>query len=131
MLGMSRMSTWEDVSAFLETLPAAEFSPPGGHFPRGVVRVLGKVVAYPAGGARGSPPDAVEGEEFVFVKAGSDEKAALLASDPVTFFVTPHYSGSPGVIVRLRTVEAAQLRELLVEAWRLVAPKRLIREYDG
>jgi hypothetical protein len=131
MLGMGRMSTWEDVSAFLETLPAAEFFPPGGHFPRGVVRVRGKVVAYPAGGDRGSPPDAVEGEEFVFVKAGLAEKTALLASDPSTFFVTPHYAGSPGVIVRLRTVEDAQLRELLVEAWRFVAPKRLVREYDA
>lgn len=131
MLGMARMSTWEDVAAFLSTLPSAQLLPPGGHFPRGVVRVSGKVAAYPAGGPRGSPPDAVEGEEFVFVKTGADEKAALLAEDPVTFFVTPHYAGSPGVIVRLRTVDDAHLRELLVEAWRQVAPKRLVREYDG
>lgn len=124
------LATWDDVHAFLERLPEAEFHPAGGHFARGVVRVHGKVVAYPAGGDRGSPPDAVEGEEFVFVKTGPAEKAALLAEDPVTFFVTPHYAGSPGVIVRLRTAGQDQLRELLVDAWRTVAPKRLIREYD-
>lgn len=124
------METWDDVHAFLTRLPGAEFVPPGGHFPRGVVKVAGKVAAYPAGGDRGSPPDAVEGEEFVFVKAGPDEKAALLAQDPVTFFVTPHYAGSPGVIVRLRTVDPTQLQELLAGAWRAVAPSRLIKDYD-
>lgn len=128
---MDRCQTWDDVQGFLARLPGAEFQPAGGHFPRGVVRVRGKVVAYPAGGARGSPPDAIEGEEFVFVKAGPDEKAALLEQDPVTFFVTPHYAGAPGVIVRLRTTDQAQLRELLVEAWRQVAPAALVRKYEA
>ncbi|GAB3752102.1 MmcQ/YjbR family DNA-binding protein [Microlunatus parietis] len=127
---MDRLRTWDDVQGFLAALPGAEFHSPGGHFPRGVIKVRGKVVSYPAGGERGSPPDAVAGEEFVFVKAGPDEKAALLDQDPVTFFVTPHYAGSPGVIVRLRTADQAQLRELLVDAWRLVAPVSLVREYE-
>jgi hypothetical protein len=35
-----------------------------------------------------------------------------------------------GAWVRLASVRADQLRELLTEAWRLVAPKRLIREVD-
>ncbi len=47
--------------------------------------------------------------------------AALLLKDPETFF---------GVIVRLATGRADQLRELLTEAWRLAAPKRLVRELD-
>ena len=54
----------------------------------------------------------------------------MLAEDPATFFVTPHYEGYPGVLVRLATVRPDQLRELVVEAWRLVAPKRLVREFD-
>lgn len=128
---MDRLESWDDVRTFLARLPGAEFHPAGGHFPRGVIKVRGKVIAYPAGGDRGSPPDAVAGEEFVFVKTGPDEKAALLAQDPVTFFVTPHYAGSPGVIVRLRTADQAELRELLVDAWRLIAPATLVREYEG
>ena len=51
-------------------------------------------------------------------------------SEPVTFFVTPHYATAPGVIVRLSRVDPDALRELLVEAWRTVAPKRLIKAYD-
>lgn len=35
------------------------------------------------------------------------------------------------MIVRLATVDPDQLRELLVDAWRLVAPKRLVRGYDA
>jgi hypothetical protein len=51
--------------------------------------------------------------------------------DPDTFIGTPHYQNYPGVIVRLTTVDDGQLRELLMEAWRLVAPRRLVRELDA
>jgi len=34
-------------------------------------------------------------------------------------------------LVRLATVRPDELRELLTDAWRLVAPKRLVRELDG
>lgn len=127
---MGVLLTWDQVHEFLEGLPGAEFDPGGRVFSNGVVRVRGKVVAYPAGGNRGTPDDAKEGEEFVFVKAGGSEREALMHEDPHTFFVTPHYAGAPGVIVRLSTVNQAQLQELLIDAWRMVAPKRLVREYD-
>jgi hypothetical protein len=48
----------------------------------------------------------------------------------VAGFVTPRYQTYPGVIVRLATVQPDHLRNLLTEAWRLVAPKRLVRELD-
>jgi hypothetical protein len=127
---MPEQPTWKSVHRFLVHLPEAEFDPGRMVFPQGVVRVRGKVVAYPAGGDRGSPPDAQPGEEFVFVKTPPADREALLAQDPVTFFLTPHYAGSPGVIVRLSTVDPDHLEELLVEAWRTVAPKRLVRAYD-
>ncbi|MGI8870861.1 MAG: MmcQ/YjbR family DNA-binding protein [Mycobacteriales bacterium] len=111
-------------------LPETEFDPGRPVFPTGVVRVRGKVIAYPAGGDRGSPPDAKPGEEFVFIEAPPAEREALLHEDPVRFFVTAHYAGAPGVIVRLSTVDADQLAELLVDAWRTVAPKRLVKAYD-
>lgn len=127
---MAKLPTWESVCELLVRLPETEFDPGRMVFPNGVVRVRGKVIAYPAGGERGSPPDAKPGEEFVFVKAPPAERAALLQQDPVTFFVTPHYSGAPGVIVRMSTVDPDQLEELLVDAWRMVAPKRLVKAYD-
>lgn len=127
---MAARPTWESICGVLTELPETEFDPGNVVFPNGVVRVRGKVVAYPAGGDRGRPPDAVPGEEFVFIKASPSEREALLQQDPHTFFLTPHYQNSPGVIVRLSAVDPAQLGELLVSAWREVAPKRLIREYD-
>lgn len=127
---MAKRPTWESVREFLVQLPETEFDPGRLVFPNGVVRVRGKVIAYPAGGERGSPEDAKPGEEFVFIKSPPAEREALLHEDPVTFFVTPHYAGAPGVIVRLSTVDAAQLKELLVDAWRAVAPKRLVKAYD-
>jgi hypothetical protein len=55
----------------------------------------------------------------------------LLATSPAAFFVTPHYHGYPAVLVRLAAVDAERLAPLLEEAWRQVAPKRLVRALDG
>ena len=62
--------------------------------------------------------------------ADQHEKAALLDDRPATFFSTPHYDGNALVLVRLAEVSAAELRELLAEAWRVRAPKRLVAELD-
>lgn len=122
------MITWETVCALLEELPGAQQDAPGS---REVVRVRGKVVAFPARNERSRPVGYPEGEEFVVVKVDCSERAALLQQDPDTFFVTPHYEGYPGVIVRLATVQPDQLRELLTDAWRLAAPRQWVRELVG
>ena len=59
------------------------------------------------------------------------EKQALLAADPQKFFTEPHYNGFPAVLVVLANVGRAELRELLVDAWRCQAPRRLVAEYDA
>jgi hypothetical protein len=65
------------------------------------------------------------------VKATRQEQAALLAGDPATFGV-PAYVGRHGwVSVQLATVDPTELSELLVEAWRQTAPKRLVTAYDA
>jgi len=56
------------------------------------------------------------------------EKAILLAGDPERFFTEPHYNGFPAVLVRLRAVTPAQLRKLLVDAWRCQAPRTLVED---
>jgi hypothetical protein len=61
---------------------------------------------------------------------GAEE--ALLADDPGVFFTTPHFDGYPAVLVRLDRIGAAELEELIVEAWLDRAPKRLAKQYlDG
>jgi len=64
------------------------------------------------------------------VKTTKPEQEALVAADPATFGV-PAYVGRHGwVSVQLATVDPQELRELLVEAWRQTAPKRLVATYD-
>lgn len=62
--------------------------------------------------------------------ANESEKAALLAADPEKFFTEPHYNGFPAVLVRLARIGTDELEELLVDGWRLQAPKAMVEEYD-
>jgi len=59
------------------------------------------------------------------------EKQALLAAEPEKFFTEPHYNGFPAVLVVLAKVGRAELRELLIDAWRCQAPKQLVADYDA
>src|SRR5271165_351440 len=52
-------------------------------------------------------------------------KEALLAEDPLVFFTTPHFDGYPAILVRLERIAAADLDEVIVEAWLARAPARL------
>jgi hypothetical protein len=63
--------------------------------------------------------------------ADMDEREALLQGQPEAFFSTPHYDGYPYVLVRLEAVDPEELAELLEEAWRIRAPKRLVAEYEA
>jgi hypothetical protein len=64
------------------------------------------------------------------VKSTRDEQAAVLASDPETFY-RPEYVGVHGWIgVMTARVDAEEMRELITEAWRMTAPKRLVRTFD-
>jgi len=56
-------------------------------------------------------------------------KEALLADDPDVFFTTPHFDGYPAVLVRLERISLEDLREVIVEAWLVRAPKRLAKQF--
>jgi hypothetical protein len=74
---------------------------------------------------------AMDGEgTSVTVKASKEAQAALVGSEPDTFSV-PAYVGQHGwVAVRLDRVDPQELAELIDEAWRRTAPKRLVKAYD-
>jgi hypothetical protein len=59
------------------------------------------------------------------------EREALLQGQPGAFFSTPHYDGYPYVLVRLEAVDPEELAELIEDAWRIRAPKRLVKAYDA
>ena len=50
----------------------------------------------------------------------------LLHDEPNLFFLTDHYVGYPWILLRLTRVTPKRLRELLEDAWRLAAPRRLL-----
>ena len=62
--------------------------------------------------------------------ANESEKEALIAADPEKFFTEPHYNGFPAILVRLPAIDTDELDELLIDAWRLQAPKALVKKYD-
>ncbi|GAA2607356.1 MmcQ/YjbR family DNA-binding protein [Actinomadura fulvescens] len=65
------------------------------------------------------------------VKATKEEQAALLAADPETFSF-PDYVGRHGWVgVDVTRVDLGELRDLITEAWRLTAPKRVVKAFDA
>lgn len=63
--------------------------------------------------------------------ANVGEKEALIAADSEKYFTEPHYNGYPAVLVRLANVPVDELEELLIDAWRCMAPPALVKEYDA
>lgn len=72
-----------------------------------------------------------DGKKSIALKVNLDERAALCASRPETFTVTPELANYSMVIVRLATVDPAELRRLLVNSWRMSAPPSLVARYDS
>ena len=62
---------------------------------------------------------------------GEDDKEALIATEPEVFFTLPHYDGHPSVLVRLAAIAEDELREVLTDAWRARAPRRLLAAFDA
>lgn len=60
----------------------------------------------------------------------TDEREALVRSDPVTFTVPPHYADHPMVVIAMASVDRQQLHELLTDSWRLRAPAKVRAAYD-
>jgi hypothetical protein len=92
------------------------------------------------GTSYGTPAFKVRGKLFVrlhqsfeCVVIGMDEKdrALRMKADPETYFITDHYLDYPWILVRLATVRQDDLRELLEDAWRRVAPQTLIDSHDA
>ena len=59
------------------------------------------------------------------------EREALLQGQPDMFFTTPHYDGYPYVLVRLEEVDVVELGELIEEAWRVFAAKRVVAAWEA
>lgn len=60
-----------------------------------------------------------------------EEKEMLLAAAPAIYFETDHYRGWPAVLVRIREIDADELRHRLLRAWLAQAPKKLVKQFQA
>jgi hypothetical protein len=60
-----------------------------------------------------------------------DWKEAYLQSSPKKYFTEAHYNNYPAILVRLEEVEAEELFEMMLEAWRTQAPQTLVAAYNN
>jgi hypothetical protein len=115
------MATPADVRRILAGRPETAEGPDPLRF-----RVAGKPVCWPwlervAGATRRVPnPDVL-----AVRVTGEDRKQDLLSIDAGVIFTEPHYDGYPAVLVRLSAIDVGLLTELLDDAWRHQASRRL------
>ena len=71
-----------------------------------------------------------DGESLV-VKVEYAAREVLMGANPKTFYITDHYRCWPWMLVRISSVDPDDLRQLLEEAWRGSAPKRLVAAWEA
>jgi hypothetical protein len=74
-----------------------------------------------------------DGRIALTLKAARGENAELVASDPEKFFMPPYmaHHGYIGVYLDSGPVDWQEIRELIQDAYRLAAPKKLLKEWDA
>jgi hypothetical protein len=111
------MPGWNDVVELGLALPEVERSTA---YRRPALKLRGKMLTC-VGPSPGT----------VVMRVERGEREALLAAEPETFYITPHYRNFPSVLVRLGRIDRDELRELLIGAWLLQAPKSLRKEHEA
>lgn len=129
------MATWEDVRRLVAALPGTDVHPSYGGRPSW--RVGGRALVWdrPLRAADrehlGARAPAVDEPVLGVRVADEGVKRALLADEPDVLLTTPHFDGYPVVLVRLAHVGDDLLAELVEDAWRARAPRRLLAGLDG
>ena len=67
-----------------------------------------------------------EDGETLVLKSTFIDRDLLIHDAPETYYFTEHYRNYEWVLVRLARISAGELRERLEEAWRRVAPAKLL-----
>ncbi|HEY6346553.1 MAG TPA: MmcQ/YjbR family DNA-binding protein [Bryobacteraceae bacterium] len=81
------------------------------------LKVRGKLFACPPI-HKSAEPDSLA------VRIDVEQRAALLAEAPETYYVTDHYIPYPMVLVRLNRIGHEALRDLLAASWRFVTSRK-------
>ena len=74
----------------------------------------------------------VPNPDVIVVRVGNEiDKQVLIAMDGKVFFTESHYDGYSAVLVRLPLIDVDLLTDVVTEAWRCRASKRLWAEREG
>jgi hypothetical protein len=121
------MATWEDVDRLVAALPGTGTRGPHewrvGTKPLAWERPLRTKDLEELGA---SAPD---GPILGVRTPGEAGKLELIADSPEVYFTTSHFDGYPAVLIRLPEIAVDELAEVLTDAWRAQAPKRLQKEH--
>ncbi len=128
------VATWDDVRRLVAALPDTDEHASYGGSPSW--RVHGKAFVWdrplrPADNRALAEAAADKTEPLLGIRVADEGvKVALIADAPDVFLTTPHFDGYPVVLARLERIPVDELAELVEDAWRLRAPKRLLAEFD-
>lgn len=111
------MASWDDVCALGLALPETEESTTHRH---PALKVAGKIFAWL------SPHE----HDALVLRCDADERPLMIDSRPDVYWITPHYEGSPMVLVHLDAIDGDELRDRIGESWLLAAPRRLARQFE-
>ena len=65
------------------------------------------------------------------VKATLEAQHELIAADPAVYGVAPYVGRHGWVVLDVARADAGEVSELLEDAWRLTAPKTVVRAFDA
>jgi hypothetical protein len=117
-------STFETVRALARSLADTE---EGTAWGTPTIKLRGRLLACMASHKSAEPNTLV-------VRVSFDQRDAMIADDPDTYYLKDHYVGYPCVLVRLSRIHPEALSDLLHAGWRFVdakAPKRRPRARRG
>ena len=67
----------------------------------------------------------------IAVKASRDDQAELVAAAPHVYSPAPYVGRFGWVSVVLAEADPGELRQVVTEAWRRTAPRKIVRAYDS
>jgi hypothetical protein len=103
--------TFDTVREIAQTLPGAEESTSYG---TPAFKVKGKLFARQH-----------QDNESLVIPIDFEAREEMMSAAPEKFYITDHYSQYPYMLVRMSKVNAGELRDLLMGAWRRVTKKTL------
>jgi hypothetical protein len=106
------MPTFSDVKRIALTLPDTEEST---SYNTPAVKVSGKLMARLR-----------EDGESLAIRATLEARTALPQLEPETFSIPEHYANTDMIVILLPSIKLEELHGLLLDAWRMAAPKKLL-----